>query len=97
MNYQAENPPSDYQLIKLYRETIDVITDAQGLPAVIHWRGESFNVTSCNVINNTASNILSFYSSPTRYHCETSQGMVCDIVKQDTWILEKTWVVADLS
>jgi hypothetical protein len=91
MKYSAETPLNDYQLIRLHRETIDVITDDGGLPVVICWRDRSFDVTSCTVINGTASNILSTYFSPVRYHCETSQGMVCDIVKEDTWILERTW------
>ncbi|NPV93464.1 MAG: hypothetical protein HPY50_22130 [Firmicutes bacterium] len=97
MKHRAEEPLCDYQLIKIYREAIDVVTDAEELPTVIHWRGRSFDVTGCTVINDTASNILSSYFWPTRYHCVTAQGMVCDIVKQDTWILEKTWAIADAS
>jgi len=81
----------DICLTKLYRQPIEVKL-RDGLPVAFNWRQHWYQVTSCKVEEQYASRIWKRLAGPPRYKCETQQGMICDLIKDEYgWILERVW------
>jgi hypothetical protein len=78
---------------KLYVEPIEVALDQDGGPRSFIWRKHVYQVTGYKVEKQPFS--YSFRPPPRRpdrYRCETKQGLVCELVKQeDGWVLERVW------
>jgi hypothetical protein len=79
---------------KLYNEAIDVSQDQDGGPRSFIWRKKVYQVTSYTVERDPESTSrfkIKRYQQPDRYRCETKQGLVCELVKGERWILERIW------
>lgn len=77
---------------KLYRQPIEVRTDADGLPALFRWRNRWYRVKSC-VVTRELPSLLNPRKIPrTWYRCETEEGMVCDLDRGSPgWVLWRVW------
>jgi len=78
---------------KLYRHPIEVKTGLENMPVEFQWRGLSYQVAHCTVIEYTPAY---FEYKPhiylPRYRCFTEQGLVCDLYCDGAgWVLERVW------
>ncbi|MBF7081869.1 nucleotidyltransferase [Desulfallas sp. Bu1-1] len=79
-------------MTKLYRQPIEAQIRG-GRPVAFRWRRRWYQVISC-VVHEDLPSRLEWWKvpGPTRYRCETRQGMVCDLIREgEGWVLERGW------
>lgn len=78
---------------RLLNKPIEVQTDESGRPAAFLWRGR-WKQVSRSITKESKPTSWTLFPEPetTRYQCETSQGMVCDLARiGKLWVLERIW------